>query len=269
MQYRSYNCVWALILLLTALAGLTGCLLNRLPIAALNAAVISGPAPLDIAFDLSHCKDPDEDGIFYKLDFGDGSNKETGDNFNIIVHHTYQTSGTFIATLHVTDTEGNQAEDRLTITVSDAGPPVGLSVGETAPDFTAHTTDGGEITLSDYRSLIVLLEFWGAWCPPCKASMPHLQNLYDRFSESGLVVIAVSTDQTEQAALEFLIENGYGAFISVWEPGGKSGNPIAQLYGVSSSEVGIPRTFLLDRQGVIRYVGHPDNLRAEAVEGIL
>jgi len=55
----------------------------------------------------------------------------------------------------------------------------------------------------------------------------------------------------------------------VWEPGEKSGSPITQLYGVSSSLVGVPRTFLLDRQGVIRYVGHPEDLSSQFVEGIL
>jgi peroxiredoxin len=58
-------------------------------------------------------------------------------------------------------------------------------------------------------------------------------------------------------------------FTSVWEPGGKAGNPVAQLYGVSSNEVGIPRTYVIDRQGVIRFVGHPTDLTRDMVEAVL
>ena len=246
---------------------LSGC--DQGPIAVLNAAVISGPAPLEVAFDLSHCEDRSGTGISYLLDFGDGSPATESDAFNIIVHHTYEVGGIFPSRLTVIDGEGQEERTQLTITVDAAGPTIGIIVGTTAPDFTAHTTDGGEITLADFRGSVVLLEFWGAWCSPCKASMPHLQNLYDQHAESGLVIIAVSTDVQEQDAIDFLTSNGYNDFVSVWEPGGKSGSPITQLYGVSSSRVGVPRTFLLDRQGVIRYVGHPENLSSQFVEGIL
>ncbi|MEA1870926.1 MAG: TlpA disulfide reductase family protein, partial [Candidatus Bipolaricaulota bacterium] len=175
----------------------------------------------------------------------------------------------FAARVTVIDGEGQEKSAQLAITVDATGPTTGIIVGTAAPDFTAHTTDGGEITLFDFRGSVVLLEFWGAWCPPCKASMPHLQDLYDQYAESGLVIIAVSTDVQKQDAIDFLVSHGYNDFVSVWKPGGKSNSPITQLYGVSSSHVGVPRTFLLDRQGVIRYVGHPDNLSSQFVEGLL
>ncbi len=265
----SRHSIIALIALCALLSVLSGCLIDQGPIAMLNAAVISGPAPLEVAFDLSHCEDRSGTGISYLLDFGDGSPAIESDAFNIIVHHTYEDGGTFPARLTVTDGEGQEGSAQLTITVDATGPPVGIIVGMTAPGFTAHTTDGGEITLSDFRGVVIILEFWGAWCFPCKESMPHLQDLYDQYAESGLVIIAVSTDGQEQDAIDFLASHGYNDFVSVWEPGEKSGSPITQLYGVSSSLVGVPRTFLLDRQGVIRYVGHPEDLSSQFVEGIL
>ena len=69
----------------------------------------------------------------------------------------------------------------------------------------------------------------------------------------------------KQDAIDFLSANGYTDFVSVWEPGYKSKNPIAQLYEVRS----FPHTFLLDRRGVIRYVGHPDDLAPQLIEGLL
>ncbi len=248
---------------------LFGCSDADKPLVLLSAPVVSGPAPLDVSFDLSHSEIPQGTPLHYTLDFGDGSAPATGTDLDLIVHHTYEVAGTFTAHLTVTDADGHQGESSLVITVSDDGPPVGTSVGMTAPDFTAHTTDGGEITLSDYRGQVVILEFWGAWCAPCKASMPHLQDLYDSYHSRGLVVITVSTDQEEQDTIDFLNDNGYTDFISVWEPGGKYGSPITKLYGVDSPLVGIPRTYVLDRQGVIRYVGHPMNLTDEFIQGLL
>ncbi len=251
------------------LFGLAGCSLNRAPIAVLRAPAISGPAPLEVLFDLSYCEDPDGDRLSYVLDFADDSAPLAGDEFGVIVRHTYERSGTFAARLTVTDSVGGRSTDGLAITVSEEGPPVGLEVGKTAPDFTARRTDGGTATLSDFRGKVVLLEFWGAWCPPCRASMPRLADLCDEFGERGLVALTVSTDEEEEDAIVFLEENGYTEFVSLWEPGGKKNSPLTQLYGVSSSDVGIPRTFLLDRQGVIRYVGHPADLDPGAVEALL
>ncbi len=261
---------WLLVLvgLSAMLWGLFGCT-GEAPRVALDAAVTNGQAPLEVPFDLSHSDIPSGIIVHYTLDFGDGTPPATGTDLGVVVHHTYENAGVFTATLTVTDGKGHQGTDSITITVSFAPPPVGTGVGMTAPDFTAHTTDGGEITLSDYRGQVVILEFWGAWCTPCKKSMPHLQDLYDQYHDQGLVVVAVSTDQDEQDTIDYLTANGYTDFISVWEPGGKHESSITKLYKVASPLVGIPRTFLIDRQGVIRYVGHPMDLDAQLIQGLL
>lgn len=259
---------WGFWLLLLVTLGLGGCALSPTPTAVLHVPTVTGPAPLDVAYDLSYCSDPGGNAIWYLLDFGDKSAPAKGNAFDVIVHHPFQIGGTFTSTLTVTNSRGASSSATVEITVSNEGPPVGIEVGSTAPDFTAHTTDGGTVTLSQFRGKVVLLEFWGAWCVPCQSSMPHLQDLAQEFGSRGLVVVAVSTDATEQAAIDFL-GSKYTEFVSVWEAGGKSDSPLTQLYGVSSKAVGIPRTFLLDRQGVIRYVGHPDYLQPGDVEALL
>ena len=181
------------------------------------------------------------------------------------MHHTYEAGGIYAATLLVIDEDGKSDTDSLTITVDEQGPEIGIEAGNTAPDFTGHTTDGGEINLSDYRGQVVLLEFWGAWCRPCQDSMPHLDDLVTAYADQGLVAIIVSTDSVEQDAIDFLASRGFTQFISVWEPGGKNGNPIDLLYNVTI----YPTTFLVDRQGVIRWIGHPLNLTGAMLEAIL
>ena len=248
---------------------LAGCLGNRAPLAFLNVPTVTGPAPLDVAYDLSYCRDPDGDAIFYELDFGDESPPVEGETLSVVLHHAFQIGGPFTSRLTVTDARGASGHAEVDITVDDEGPPIGIEAGMTAPDFAAHRTAGGTFTLSETRGSVVLLDFWGAWCSPCVRNMPHLQDLYDRFAGEGLVAVLVSTDVVEQTSVDFLDMNGYTDFISLWEPGGKAGSPITQLYGVATKDVGIPRTFLLDRQGVVRYVGHPADLGEDLIEGLL
>jgi peroxiredoxin len=250
-------------------AGLFGCDDGQAPIAVLAAPTVTGPTPLDVTFDLSHTYHPIGRPMNYILDFGDGSPVLAGTDFGTVQHHEYDDAGTYDAVLTVTDDQGQQGTDRLDITADSSGPPIGILTGDTAPDFTAHTTDGGSVSLYDYRGDVVLLDFWGAWCPPCRASMPHLDELVHTYGGRGLVALIVSTDPIESTSIDFLDQNGYDAFVSLWEPGGKSGNPIAVLFGVSSSNVGIPRTYVIDRQGVIRYVGHPMELPRSLLETLL
>lgn len=236
--------------------------------AVLATAVVTGPAPLDVAFDLSYTDHPQQRPMTFELTFGDESPAQTGAEFDVVIHHTYE-AGTYAAVLRVVDEQGAVSEDRVGITADDAGPPIGILLGWTAPDFTAHMTDGGTFTLSSLRGSVVVLDFWGAWCPPCRATLPHLDSLATTYACRGLSVVIVSTDIKEAEAVRYLEQLELERFTSVWERGGKSGNWIAQLYGVADNNVGIPRTYVIDRQGVIRFVGHPSDLTREMIEATL
>jgi len=255
---------------LVALVALSGCRLFQVdPVAILASPAITGPTPLTIRFDVSHSMHPKGRPLAYTLEFGDGSPPETGTDFGIIIHHTYEDGGVYEAVLTVTDDLTRSATDALTITASADGPEEGTEVGMSAPDFTAHTIDGGTFTLSEARSHVLLIDFWGAWCTPCKSSLPHLDDLVTSYAEDGLIAVLVSTDAVEQDSIDYLAQHGYTGFVSVWEPGAKY-TPIAEQYGVlSGGPVGIPHTFVLDRQGVIRWRGHPLDLSMETIEALL
>ena len=233
----------------------------------LSSAVVTGSALLDVYFDLSFSNHSKDQAMTFELDFGDGSDPISGVEFGIIIHHTYETGGTYQATLLVVDENGKSDTDSLIITIDEEGPEIGIEIGSTAPDFTGHTTDGEEISLSDYRGQVVLLDFWGAWCSPCQRSMPHLDDLVTQYTDQGLVAVIVSTDIEKQDAIDFLSTNNLTQLISVWEPGGKNGNPIDLLYNVTL----YPTTFVLDRQGVIRWIstGYPLNVTEAMLESIL
>jgi len=266
---RSVRAIAVVVMLGSLLTTLAGCFSPSGPIAILGAGAISGPAPFAAAFDLSHCEHPQGRAMSFRLDFGDDSDPLSGTAFGIIVHHTYEAGGMYTARLTVTDDQGEVALDSLTITVSNDGPAVGTEVGMRAPNFTGDMTDGNEFTLYDTLGQVVLLDFWGAWCGPCKRSLPHLDELVETYEDQGLIAVLVSTDVVEQDTIDYLALNGFSRFVSIWEPGAKY-TPIATLYGVlSGGDIGIPHTFVLDRQGVIRYAGHPMYLTPALIETLL
>ena len=67
-------------------------------------------------------------------------------------------------------------------------------VGSDAPDFSRTSLDGDKVSLSDYKGKYVLLDFWGSWCAPCRASHPHLKELYEEYSPKGLVLVGVAQE---------------------------------------------------------------------------
>lgn len=145
-----------------------------------------------------------------------------------------------------------------------AGPTAistGTKVGQTAPDFTLQGLDGKSISLSDFRGRVVILDFWANWCTPCRASMPRLESLRKRYQDKGLVMLGVSLDRSGEDAKRFLAENGYSELVAMWESLAAS-QAVARLYGI----FGIPHTFVIDRQGIIRYVGHPFYLTDAVLE---
>lgn len=104
-----------------------------------------------------------------------------------------------------------------------------LQPGQPAPDFVAHAPDGTVIALRDYRGRPVIINFWATWCAPCRQEMPVLQGVYDAHKTAGLVILAVSQDQQDQADLVRAYWATLGlTFPSLLDPEGK----IASQYRV-------------------------------------
>ena len=133
--------------------------------------------------------------------------------------------------------------------------PVGTSVGQSAPDFTLKDLDGNSVSLHQFRGHVVILDFWASWCAPCRASMPTLDGFATRYQNKGLVLVGVSLDRSASDATSYLKQSNYHRLIALWESVSAS-QGVARTYGVSA----IPRTFVIDRDGVIRFVDHPMRL---------
>ncbi len=135
---------------------------------------------------------------------------------------------------------------------------------EAAPGFTLESLDGVEVSLADYRGQVVILDFWASWCKPCTKSFPELHALQKAYADRGVELLAVSLDHSAARARDHLIEQGY-ATKNVLYGSLAAAREVKERYEVG----GIPRTFLIDREGWIRFSGHPKRFSAEILESWL
>ena len=117
-----------------------------------------------------------------------------------------------------------------------------------APDFTLTDQFGNTHTLSDYQGKTVFLNFWGTWCPPCRAEMPEIQELYEEYGENtgdvvilGVALPNVGKEGSQEEIAAFLEENGY-TYPTVMDEEGKIS---AYSYYISA----FPTTFMIDANG--------------------
>ena len=131
-----------------------------------------------------------------------------------------------------------------------------LKIGAQAIEFKTVDIDSTTISPSDFRGKVVLLDFWATWCAPCREEMPTVKKVYSTYHEKGFDIIGVSMDNN-RAAFDSYIKEQDMKWRHIYDGNGWKAE-IGQLYAVSS----IPSTFLIDKQGRIRY----KNLRGKDLE---
>ncbi|MFD0748536.1 redoxin domain-containing protein [Mucilaginibacter calamicampi] len=127
-----------------------------------------------------------------------------------------------------------------------------------AKDFTAMSLDGRPLTLSSLKGKYVLLDFWGSWCVPCRAEMPHAKQLYNQYHKSGLEIVGVAVEQDKDKEGRWrraVKQDGTGIWHNVLQKQDKKGEPgnITGLYNIGV----YPTKVLIDKEGKIigRYDG--------------
>ncbi|MCK4570420.1 TlpA family protein disulfide reductase [Candidatus Bipolaricaulota bacterium] len=144
-----------------------------------------------------------------------------------------------------------------------AGVTIGIRVGQRAPDFRLRSLDNENVALSDFLGRVVILDFWASWCSPCKSTMPGLENLARELAPD-VVLVGVSLDRSAVNASSYLASNNYDAMIALYESY-TSAYEVFKTYGGG----GIPKTYVIDRTGIIRYTGHPASLSRQAIERLI
>jgi peroxiredoxin len=134
-------------------------------------------------------------------------------------------------------------------TRAQGGRPALLAAGTPAPKVTAQLPGGAKaFNLSDYRGQVVVLDFWATWCPPCRASMPHLEAVHQKTKAQGVKVIGLCVSD-ERSSFDQYVKAAKGKlnFTLAFDPSqGDQSSP-----GVQYKVSGIPCTYVIGRDGKV------------------
>ena len=119
-----------------------------------------------------------------------------------------------------------------------------VTIGSIAPNFSAPTPAGEELALNDVLGKITIVDFWAAWCRPCRAENPNLVRIYNKHKDQGLSILGVSLDRKAEDWKKAIADDGlewnHVSNVDYFDE-------IADLYNVNA----IPASFVLDEKGTI------------------
>ena len=105
----------------------------------------------------------------------------------------------------------------------------------------------------------MVLEFWATWCGPCRKSIPHLNEIYKKYQEKGLLAVGV-TDEDRPTVDAFLKKMEMNYSVAIDDDGA-----LERSFGIT----GIPHAMLVDKTGKIVWEGHPLDLQESDIEALL
>lgn len=148
----------------------------------------------------------------------------------------------------------------FSFTYAQQAPAVGPAIGQKAPDLVFQNPEGKTMKLSDLKGKVVLIDFWAAWCRPCRMENPNVVKAYQKYHDKGFEVFSVSLDKDKASWVNAIKQDGlvwpyHVSDLLFWQ------SKAAQIYGVRS----IPHTVLVDKNGRII----AKNLRGPALEQAL
>ncbi len=137
------------------------------------------------------------------------------------------------------------AKDAAAMAAVEGGEEISPLVGKAAPDFALKGMDDKEVKLTDFKGKVIVLDFWATWCPPCRASLPHLDKLGEAMKDRSVQVFAVNGQEEKNVVQEFIEKTKLTTAVLLDSTGAA-----AEAYGVR----GIPQTVIIGKDGKVKKV---------------
>jgi len=122
-----------------------------------------------------------------------------------------------------------------------------------APDFTLQAVGNGIVSLHDLLGKVVLLNFWGTWCGPCRKEIPDLNKLHEKYYDDGLRVVGITLSSGSAEDIAKFMKTWKMNYIVLTDIEGNETMDVTVRYGKAVGQPinGIPTTFIIDREGYI------------------
>jgi thiol-disulfide isomerase/thioredoxin len=126
-----------------------------------------------------------------------------------------------------------------------------LNIGSPAPGLNVEWVQGD---FNPATAEVYVVEFWATWCAPCRKSVPHLTKLQEEFGEDGLTIVGISIDEDTELVEPFVKRQGMKMGYTV---GVDNRKKTQRAWMDAAGQKGIPSAFIVDREGIIQYIGNP------------
>jgi thiol-disulfide isomerase/thioredoxin len=145
-------------------------------------------------------------------------------------------------------------------------------LGDPAPPLSMSSFIKGQPVTTFEKGKSYVVEFWATWCGPCRASIPHLNEIYKKYKDKGLVVIGQDCwERDESQVAPFLKTMGEKMTyrVALDDKTDDKQGAMSQTWMGAAGRNGIPSAFLVDTKGVIAWIGHPMELKEQVIEDVL
>jgi thiol-disulfide isomerase/thioredoxin len=148
-----------------------------------------------------------------------------------------------------------------------------LKIGDPAPALQVSQWVQGEPVQGFDNQHVYIVEFWATWCGPCKASIPHLNEIWEKYKDKQLVVIGQDCwEKDETKVPDFVTKTMSGKMtyrVALDNKTQETNGAMAITWMKAADQNGIPTAFVINRQGKIAWMGHPMSLKESVLDDIL